>query len=74
MGVLNVLHGDGEESVAWCPDSAAQVLTARKRFDEYCRRGFLACRIFGAGRGGVVLREFDPDAEEIFMVGFVDGG
>jgi hypothetical protein len=74
MGVLNILHGDRQESYGWGPDSAAQISSARQRFDEYRKQGFLACKISGSDRGGVVVGEFDPEAAEIFMIDFVDGG
>ena len=74
MGLLKVLNGSEEESYSWDPDAQAEVEGARRKFFEYRRQGFVACRISHGGREGAPLTEFDPQAEEIFMLGFVDGG
>jgi hypothetical protein len=38
------------------------------------KQGFIACKIFKKGGPGVQISEFDPEAEEIFMLGLADGG
>lgn len=74
MGWLKVLQGNDEEKFFWHPGVAEEVSQAREKFLRYQRQGFLACKITGKGQTGVQISEFDGDAEEIFMLGFVDGG
>jgi hypothetical protein len=38
------------------------------------KRGFIACKIVNQGKTGVQISEFDPGAEEIFMLGLTEGG
>ena len=74
MGKLRILDGDREEVLAWRPDCPPEVEGARSRFEECRGRGFMACRITkGKSEGGPLVR-FDPEAEEILLIRFVDGG
>jgi hypothetical protein len=74
MGWLKVLSGNQEEKYAWNPDSPSETQAAQNRFDQYMKRGFIACKIVDQGKRGVPLTKFDPDAEEIFMLELADGG
>jgi hypothetical protein len=74
MGWLKVLEGNEEEKFFWHPDVPEEVRQAREKFVRYQRQGFLACKIMGQGETGVQISEFDGQAEEIFMLGIVDGG
>lgn len=74
MGWLKVLQGNEEEKYFWHPENPEEVRRAREKFLEYQRQGFLACKIQGTGEAGIQISEFDDDAEEIFMLGLVDGG
>ena len=74
MGWLKVLEGNEEESFFWNPDVPEELSQAREKFVRYQRQGFLACKIIGQGGSGVQISEFDGQAEEIFMLGVVDGG
>ena len=46
----------------------------RERFNQFMKRGFIACKIVNQGKTGVQISEFDPGAEEIFMLGLTEGG
>ena len=74
VGWLNVLNGDEEEKVCWAEDSAEEIRVAREKFNHYLKRGFIACKIVHRGKTGILISEFDPRAEEIFMLGLADGG
>jgi hypothetical protein len=74
MGLLKVLNGDEGESYSWTPASQEEVQAARERFNQYMKRGFIACKIVNQGKTGVQISEFDPGAEEIFMLGLTEGG
>lgn len=74
MGKLRILDGDREEVLSWNSGSPAEVEGARERFEECRAHGFMACRVMEArSEGGPVVR-FDPRAEEILLIRFVDGG
>ena len=55
-------------------DSQEEVAAARDKFHHYIKRGFIACKIVNQGKTGVQISEFDPGAEEIFMLGLTEGG
>ncbi len=74
MGRLNVLNGDEEEKYSWAPDSQDEIDVARDKFNQYMKRGFIACKIVNQGKAGQQITEFDPGAEEIFMLGLSEGG
>ncbi len=74
MGWLKILNGDEEEKYSWSPDSMKDLQVAREKFDQYMKQGFIACKIVNQGKTGVQIAEFDPAAEEIFMLGLTDGG
>jgi hypothetical protein len=38
------------------------------------KQGFIACKIVKKGEPGIQITEFDPEAEEIFILGLADGG
>jgi hypothetical protein len=74
VGSLRILDGDREEILTWKPDDGGEVETARTRFERLRGRGFMACRTAqGQSEGGPLVR-FDPLAEEILLIRFVDGG
>jgi hypothetical protein len=74
MGWLKVLNGDEEESYSWTAGSPEEIRAAREKFNLYMKRGFIACKIVNQGKTGVQIAEFDPGAEEIFMLGLTEGG
>ena len=74
MGWLKVLNGDEEESYSWTPDSQEEIQGVREKFNQYMKRGFIACKIVNQGKTGIQISEFDPGAEEIFMLGLTEGG
>ena len=74
MGSLCILNGDKEEKYFWTPDEPEQTRIAREKFDHYRKQGFVACIVVHDGKTGFQISQFDPEAEEIFMLGLADGG
>lgn len=74
MGWLKVLKESREEKFFWNPDSEDETEAARKKFNDYMKQGFIACKMVEQGEKGVQVSEFDPEAEEIFMLALADGG
>jgi hypothetical protein len=72
-GTLIIMDGRGDTEVHWGIDNEAEVVAARSAFGDLRRRGYLAYRLRG-GRPGEVLREFDPEAEQIVMTPPMRGG
>ena len=74
MGILQILNGNEEEKYFWNPLSPVETRIAREKFEDCVRQGFIACKIFKKGEPGTQITEFDPEAEEIFVLGLADGG
>jgi len=74
MGCLKILNREEEEKYSWSPDSLKDVQVAQEKFNQYLKQGFIACKIVHQGKTGVQIAEFDPEAEEIFMLALADGG
>ncbi len=74
MGCLQILNGNVEEKYSWSPNSPAETQIAREKFELCMKQGFIACKILKKGGSGVQIAEFDPEAEEIFLLGLADGG
>ena len=74
MGWLKALNGNEEEAFSWNPSSPEEVREAEEKFAGYLRQGFIACKISPDGNTGTQITEFDPEAEEIFLLGLADGG
>jgi predicted HD phosphohydrolase len=69
-----VLTEDGEKEYAWDPGSPAEVRAARERFEHYLKENCIAFIKEPGGKEGIPLSQFDPLAEEIFMLGLAAGG
>jgi hypothetical protein len=74
MGILQILNGNEEEKYSWNPRSPVETRIAREKFEDCVRQGFIACKIVRKGKPGIQISEFDPEAEEIFVLGLADGG
>ncbi len=74
MGWLKVLRGNAEEKYSWSPSVPPELRAAREKFDQYLKQGFIACKIVDQGKRGIPVTQFDPEAEEIFMLELADGG
>lgn len=72
MGKLRVLSPRGDDEKEWLRQDAVSVEVARALFLEHQRNGFAA---FAKVNGGhELIKSFDPDAEEILIVGPLAGG
>ncbi|MFB3887296.1 MAG: hypothetical protein ACE144_18910 [Thermodesulfobacteriota bacterium] len=74
MGILQILNGNEEEKYSWDPCSPAETRIAREKFEDCLKQGFVACKIVRRGEPGAQITQFDPEAEEIFVLGLADGG
>ena len=74
MGRMSVLFGNKNENLFWDVSVPEEVAAARLRFEEYIKKGYIACRIEKDGNRGVHIVDFDPKAEEIMLVLILEGG
>lgn len=74
MGCLQILNGNVKEEYFWNPNSPTEIQSAREKFEDCMKQGFIACKISKKGGYGIQITEFDPEAEEIFVLGLADGG
>jgi hypothetical protein len=74
MGLMKIFDGDRQETHVWDPQVPEQVEAARLKVEHYRNRGFVVCQTAEGRKSGGPLVRFDPQAEEIFMLRFVDGG
>lgn len=75
MGQISVIDRKaGDIKVEWDPNKPDEVKHARKTFDEWLAKGYLAYSVVGTERKGDVIRRFDPYAEKIILAPRVAGG
>ena len=68
------MNGDIKEKYSWSADCPKDLQVALEKFNQYMKRGFIACKIVNHGEMGMQIAEFDLEAEEIIMLGLADGG
>lgn len=74
MGKMYVLYGDGNEKLSWNASVPEGVAIAQARFEQYLKKGYIACRVEKGGNRGALITEFDPKAEEIMLLSMLEGG
>jgi len=74
MGALAILDHTGHDEIIWDIGNAAQIMAARKRFDELRAKGFAAYKVGDGGEPGEILHAFDPWAGKIIMAPAMVGG
>lgn len=72
--VLRILGREGDVAVAWDPAVETEVETAKTKFDELAKLGYLAFAIEAPGKMPEQVRTFDPKAYEIVAVPQYRGG
>jgi len=75
MSYLSVLDKRGDTKLAvWSPENATEVEIAEKKFNELVLHQGYAAYELQKNDQGVVLREFNPHAERIFLMPRAVGG
>ena len=62
------------EGLFWDAGVPEEVAIVQSRFEQYLKKGYIACRIEKDGNRGVQIVEFDPKAEEIILLSMLEGG
>lgn len=72
---LHRLDRTGDTVTEWHRADDFEVAAAKSVFDSLRGEGFMAYRIDGGDEGGgAVIKDFDPDAEQIIMAPPLVGG
>lgn len=74
MGKMYILYGENNEKLFWNASIPEEVAIAQSRFEQYLKKGYIACRIEKGGNRGVLIAEFDLKAEEIMLFSMLEGG
>lgn len=74
-GYMAVMGRDGDTKYMWDANKQDEVDIARKTFESFRKKGYLAFRATGKeGAKGEQIRTFQPDAERIIFVPPMVGG
>ena len=71
MGAMNefkVLDPNGHTRTEWDAESAEEVETARRVYEEFIRRGYRAFRVDAGAGEGLPKGAFDPKDKETLLV------
>lgn len=74
-GTVSLMDETGDTRTMWDRTKPEEVAAARQQFAKLKGDGYLAYSVKGKkGKAGVVLHEFDPDAERIIYTKPMAGG
>jgi hypothetical protein len=72
---LAIMSHRGDTKTIWDPDNQVEVEVAKKTFDEFIKKGFVAFSVEGKeGLKGEQIKKFDPKAGRIIMSPPIAGG
>ena len=74
QSVMAIMDHTGDQKVTWDRCVPAEVDMARKTFDEWKKKRYMAYKVTDGGKRGEVLSEFDPKAEHIIFSPPMQGG
>ena len=66
--VLKILNEKGDERIVWKKEDGRAAKQAKKKFEEFLKKNYMAYSVDSRGRKNRRIHEFDVDAEEILMV------
>lgn len=74
-GRFYVMDRTGDTRITWDASNADEVEMARKQFDGYRAKGYLAFKVNPAdATKGEQMREFDPSAQKVIFAPPMRGG
>jgi hypothetical protein len=75
MSTLSVLDKTGDTTLKWDPKVKTEVEVAKEKFDQLVlHKGYAAYELKENDEPGAVIREFNPNAERIFLTPRPVGG
>ncbi len=72
MAKLRIMSGRGDDEVNWLAEDKVSTELAAKQFAEFQQKGYAA--FAKTPNGHQFVKEFDPAADEIILVGQRAGG
>jgi hypothetical protein len=74
MSYLSVLNERGDTKVTWNPANATEIQVAKEKFNELVvHKGYAAYELQKNDQG-IAVREFNPQAERIYLAPRTVGG
>jgi hypothetical protein len=64
----------GDLRIIWDSDRAEEVAHAKKTFDEFKSKGYLAYKVSKGGERGEVMNHFEKEAEKVILAPRMMGG
>jgi hypothetical protein len=66
--IMKILTEKGDERLTWNRDNGLEAMDAKKKFEEWIKKGYKAFSVDVKGKKKKEIFEFDVEAEEILMV------
>lgn len=73
-GEIAVMGKEGDVKTIWNPQNTDETENARRTFDEFRAKSYIAFRVNASGNQGEQITEFDPNAGKMIMVPPMAGG
>lgn len=74
QGVMAVMGKDGDTKITWDRTRPVEVEEARRTFNSYRDKGYVAYKLDSMGDKGEVIRNFDPEAQRVVFAPAMVGG
>ena len=75
QGEMRVMCSSGDDTILWDPQSQKSIDNAKKKFDEYVKKGYKVYRLDGKDKKtGRQLTEFPTFAAKLLFVPKIVGG
>jgi hypothetical protein len=74
LGTMRIIDMTGDTKIIWDSSKQAEVDNARRTFDDLRKKKYNAYSVKKDGEKGVVITEFDAEAEKIIMAPPMAGG
>ena len=74
MSELLVLDRTGDTRLQWDPTNHDEVTAAKKKFNEFRKKGYAGFKVNSKGGQGEQLDAFDPMEERIMLIPPMVGG
>ena len=75
QGELIVMDSSGDDTIYWDPQDDKSIKNAKKKFDEYIKKGYKVFRIDEGGKkSGRMLKEFPTFAAKLLFIPAMVGG
>jgi len=71
---MSILDSTGDTKTIWNPDNDVEVEMAKKQFEDFKQKGYLAFRVGDKGSKDELMKKFDSEAGKIIFVPPMKGG